>query len=207
MTALYVAKFVWSGLPGGTGLSQFAIDATDTASIPPCITALRSFFNTVMAAVPPVVSVQEQGDLDQYEHTTATLIGSTSITPGASIAGRGGTAFAAAAGGMVHWLTNAIQNGHRVRGRTFIVPFSTTMYDTNGTLVAAAVSTLTDAAQGLVTYNSGAADGRLAIWGRPVAAKAATATKPAVNARAASLGYISGFKVPDQSAVLRGRRQ
>lgn len=105
--------------------------------------------------------------------------------------GRSTGGYSGPVGAVVNWFTDGVRNGRRVRGRTFVVPASTSNFDSDGSLTS---DTLTDA-RGAASRTVAAGQAiELAIWSRP---------------RGGSPGQayaITGATVPDFSAVLRSRR-
>ena len=105
-------------------------------------------------------------------------------------------------GSMVGWETGQIMDGHRVRGRTFMVPGSNAIFDTDGTLVPTAVSGTIDAGTQLILEQAAS----FVVWHRPRKARAATATRPALAAHLGSHALVTTCRVPDKAVVLRSRR-
>ena len=98
--------------------------------------------------------------------------------------------YAAGVGACVTWLTAGIVNGHRVRGRTFIVPLDGTRYQNDGTLAPGTVAAITNAAQNVLDN----AAGNSVIYSRKVPGRDGTAHA------------ITGFRINDRVATLASRR-
>lgn len=119
------------------------------------------------------------------------LITSLPVTPPSAFSGSGSGAYAAGVGGCVTWRTGATLNGVRVRGRTFVVPYSQSAYDTGGTLADAHRTSVNNAA----TVLAGDAS-NLVVWHRP--------TTPGGTDGVAF--DVSGATMTDKAAQLRSRR-
>ena len=176
----------WTGLPGLAGVSVFY----SNAAVAPPVGALNTFFNAIKTLHPsPLVwTIPNTGDT--FDDATGTLNGSwTAGSPTTVAASGSGTSYAGGTGVVVRWTTNGIQNGRRVRGRTFLVPCISSMYDA-GSILSSQLAVWQAAASALVT----SAGSDLRIWHRPV------------NHLGGTSHAITGAFVPDLAAVLRSRR-
>lgn len=200
MTDVGVVKVVWADFPGSPGLSQFAVMLPDVNTLSAVPTALSSAFSNLASYLPSGLTLHFPGDVEIFQAETGTLIDSEVVAGGNQVAGTGTGSMISAGGAAVTWLTGSIQNGRRVRGRTFIVPSVEGMFDTDGTLSSGAVTALNAFGQDVVDQSTLSATSRLAVWGRP---RDATADRPA---KPFSLAPISNFSLSDKMAVLRGRR-
>lgn len=171
----------------GDGLSTFYWGSAGLAGYP---SAVLAFFNAIKAFVPTGVTwtVPSSGDL--IDDATGELHGSWSISGGGTTASTGLSTYAAGVGARVVWVTGSIRGGRRVRGSTFIVPLDSGQYDADGTIKAAAVTALQNAANGYLT--SVGANGL--VWSRPRTGLAGAGVP------------ISSALVPDKVSWLRGRR-
>lgn len=148
----------WTGFTGAPGLSTFYSDGASTAAL----AAIRTFFAAISNVIPPSVSLDFPGAGDQLESTTGALVGGWTVTPPAVVNGSAPVAFfAGGTGARVIWETSTIVQGRRVRGSTFLVPLSTSAYDSNGTLISGATALIQPAATTLATA------GVLQVWSRP----------------------------------------
>lgn len=152
------ALLEWSG-PSIQGLAVSVLHFPDTKS--DIVTTLTSFLNNVRNVIPSNVTVTGPGSGDVIDPSTGTLTDVWSEGAGVTVSGAGADDQAAAGvGACITWVTNGIVGGHRVRGRTFIVPLAASFYANDGTLDAAAVSEL-EAAGTVMTV------GGLLVWHRP----------------------------------------
>jgi|SRR5665647_825412 len=197
MVDLYRTRAVWTGFPGGPGISTF-YGLVSGALVP----NLHQLFVDLYTELPNDVSVQVQEFGDVIDDATGALTGAWSTTPVLPCTFNGGVPYTAPAGFLAHWLTTTILDGHRLRGSTFFVPGGGSIYDTDGSISATHLTAIKAAC---ATFFA-AASGDLAVWHRPRAAAPATAYHPAVTARAGGHGIVTGYSVPDKSVVLRSRR-
>ena len=179
----------WQNWPGAPGVSTFYTDTTVDISV--ATDAFRAFFNGIAALLPSALTVQVPAVGDIISDADGSITGAWSDgTPVLVVTGTGAGAYAGNAGAVVHWLTTGVVNGRRVRGRTFIVPIIGASYESNGSLAAATLTTLNNAATALDT----ALGSSMLIWHRP---------KP--PAAGSSFGLDSP-RVPDLAVSLRSRR-
>lgn len=183
MVALNRYRVLWSGGPGGAGVSTFYSNAASTS----VYTDIRDFFNGIRTVFTDDVTWTFPASGDTLESTTGTLTGGWSAVAGAPVTGASVAAWTAGVGARVVWETGAVIGGRRVRGSTFLTGLQGASYDTDGTIGAAALSTIQIAATAL------ASSGELVIWSRPDAGGSGTST-------------VLSARVPDQVSWLRTRR-
>lgn len=156
MATIRKIPVAWQTGAGGSGVSVFyCLSSSDLTP------ALGTFFTSVRAFFPTAVSwsIPASGDLiaEDSGFITGLWTGGTAAT----ITGQGATAYAAGTGGFIRWGTGGIAGSRRVRGRTFMAPLLSSMYDITGTLVDASVTTFNAAASALVVSQN------MVIWHRP----------------------------------------
>lgn len=194
MARIFRAKINWTGFVGAPGYSVFharSFEADPTGEATAFRDALNLFINAIRDNLPPVVSLAIDPEIEVLEDTTGVLDDVVQLPSIAPVAGTGLAGYQGPTGAVINWRTGLIRNGRRVRGRTFIVPVSSSKFDTDGTLTAAARTDFQDAANALL----GAAGVQLCIYGRPTPGAA-----DGVN------GQVISASVPDMAAVLRSRR-
>lgn len=197
MTNLYRVRSRWTGFPGGPGVATHYFLDVDTA-----VASLAAFWEAIKAKIPAAVQITVDPVGDIIDDATGDLVSAWAATPVGAIQCTGSGVYAAGVGGQVRWDTNTILDGHRLRGRTFLVPMSSGGgYDNNGTLDDNCVGAFYTAAQNLVTAQSAS----MVVWHRPRAASPA-GVSPAVSARAGGHGLVTMHRVPDKVAMLRTRR-
>jgi len=204
MATLLRVKARWSGFPGAPGYSifHFGVGAVgdgggslaDDAAAASAGTAVTNFFSAIKAVLPGSVTVQTESDVELVESTTGELVGFASAGAQAVQVGTGPGGFSAPSGAVVTWRTAGVRKGRRMRGRTFLVPLTSSAYDATGTLVDATRTTLNTAATALMNANT---TWQLGVFGRP----SGPAATDGQYAKAISA------TVPDMAALLSSRRQ
>lgn len=195
-------KVRWHGFTGSPGYSNFFFrEWSDAGYVPSVAEASNSaakvhqFFDAIKGIFPPVVNIQVEGDAEVINDTDGQLVTAFSIGPFANLQGGAAAAnYSAATGAVVSWQTGGVRNGRRVRGRTFLVPTSSDIFDNTGSLTSAAVASVTAAANTLVAPAANSPD--MGVYARPSA--------PGANDGAWFVA--TGARVPDMAAVLRSRR-
>lgn len=175
----------WIGGPGGNAVSTFY--CLDPATF---LGPLGTFFNALFDYVPldytydiPVVG-------DVIDVLTGNLTGTWAHGEGGGRAGDITTGYAAPVGALAHWHTGQVVNGHRLNGRTFLVPLGSAVFDDTGDLTTVALNALQNMAAALVT----AGDANFVVWSRP---------RGSVDGGYATVETSS---VPDKAIILRSRR-
>lgn len=202
--SLMRVKVRWT-IPGaGTSYSVFhfgddgdsdisSVDANSAA------TKCATFFTAIRSCFPQAVKWDVMQDVEHINVTTGDLENVVNINPIAQITGQVGTtiAWAAPAGACITWTTNGIRQvaskPRRVRGRTFLVPLSSQVFATDGTINDLDLGTLKTAANNLASSGSGAP---LVVYGRPGVGD----TPPG------QVFVVTGSRITDQVAILRSRR-
>lgn len=192
--SIFRVKARWQGFSGAPGYTILHFgDGTEQDGATPdsAVVATRAFFQSLSGLLAPGVSISIENAVEELEtgsgqmqtiHTTA------SVTP---VTASGAGTYAAPVGAVVNWITNEVRNGRRVRGKTFLVPMSSSIYQADGTLATAHMATIQQAAEALIAD----ANSLLCVYARPE-----TGT---TNGR---LAPVTGARVPDMAAVLRSRR-
>lgn len=147
-----------------------------------------------------LVKIAAEGDV--IDSASGTLVSSWVGDDKAAIGGTGGGDYVGGTGSVFTWSSADVIDGHRQRGRTFMVPLVSSTFDVNGLIDTAALQAFNAAAATFVTASSG----QLVIWHRPRAARAADGSRPAVTARAGSFSVVTGHRVLSTAAFLSSRR-
>ncbi len=171
MASVRRVPVVWNGLPGLPGLSVFYTDAADDVT-----TELGTFFNAIKGSFVSPLSWSIPSSGDEIDSTTGTLTGTWSGGTAANIGASGGGVYPAGTGGMIRWRTQFIRNGRKAQGRTFLTGIMGSQYDTDGTILAASITTWQGAASTLVTA------AKLHLWCRPSAPGASDGQFPLITA-------------------------
>lgn len=177
----------WSS-PAVKGLAVSVLNFVDGTTDPSKVcmdawTAAKGSMSTGMT-----VTVPASGDV--LDNSTGRLTDVwTSPTGGGAVTGSTTAPAAAGVGACVTWLTTGIENGRRVRGRTFFVPLPAGAYESDGTLLAAQMTLLSAWAQNL-------GSGGLAVFHRPTSKGGSDG----------NLYPIERFVLRDRVAFLSSRR-
>src|ERR1041384_755367 len=132
----------WSGV-NVVGLASTVLHfLSDSSFTAPDVAGLRTAFFNARSAFPVSTSIQVPGSGDVIDPADGTLLAGWSATTPAVVNGSSTDTSAAGVGACVNWATAGIVNGHRVRGRSFLVPLSTFAYDQNGTITSAQMTAL-----------------------------------------------------------------
>lgn len=185
-------RAVWTGFVGAPGYTSwyFLPESTGMAA------TMRTFFDAIKGQLAAPVSVQVESTGDVIDETDGKIVGAWNESAVAVVNAGGVGIYSAPVGAVVRWNTGGIVNGHRVKGRSFLVPLDGDAYDSSGTLTSAAITTMEAAATAAIAD----VNNQLGVWARPF--KGAL-TKPARNG---SIHVVTGRTVPDKSMVLRSRR-
>lgn len=176
----------WNGLSGLPGVSVFygALAGNANAS-------LKTFFTSCQSIFPAGLTWTIPGGGDLVDSATGAITGTwINGAGGGQVAASGAAAHAAGTGAYVNWRTGVVIGRRRLMGRTFLAPIMNSAYDNQGTIVAANLTTLQNAANALVTA------GNTRVWHRPNAAHTG-----------GQAGVVSVATIPDQVTSLRSRRR
>jgi hypothetical protein len=190
---------IWQGFQGAPGYTKFSfMGLTDASALTAAATAVRTFFNGLATQLPSGSTVTVQSVAGVYDMANGMLIREDPIlTPPAPVTGTAtaGTLYSGGVGVYVTWLTGAVYNGHKVRGRTYLVPL-VLGGASDGTLGTGTVTLVQNAANALVSSQAG----KLAIW-----SKTFTKTEP-ITQIGGGLSTVTSANVPDKTGILRSRR-
>ena len=199
MTSMLKVKVRWSGFTGAPGFTNFffsegASGTVDQAQADAAVAKVQTFFTAIASGFTPNLTLQVQSDVEAIEPTTGQMASIFTVTPPAPIVGSNVVlTFSGPTGMVVNWQTAGVRNGRRVRGRTFLVPMSTAVYQNDGTIEPTRRTQVLTAALAMVG-TSGTPD--LGVWARPTAPGATDGVWHAATSST----------VPDLAAVLRSRR-
>ena len=162
--------------------------AGDAGAVP--VAAVKSAYANIASSLPTGVTLTIPNTGDIIDDTTGTLTGVWTGSGGGTVTGTSPAQAAAGVGACVGWQTGGIVNGRRLRGRTFLVPFSNVVYDSDGTLSSGCLTVVNSFAAGML------AAGPLAVWHRPTSVGGSDGT---------SYG-VTSYRVRDKVAYLSSRR-
>ena len=184
MTNISRLKVRWSGTSGGPGVT--VLYGTDPTLLR---NNLSTMLNTLKNYLPSSVTWTIEAAGDVIDPVDGSLQGAWAAGTEISYTGVATGSFSAPTGYSIRWETGTIVHGHRLRGRTYMVPATGTMFQNDGTIDTTALA----AAQALVTtFATGPST--LVVYNRPKGAVAG--------------GYstvISG-SIKDKAVVLTSRR-
>lgn len=187
MATISRIQAVWSGKAGLPGVSTFyALDAATA------LTALAGFYAESGGRIPNGITVSFAGTGDIINESNGEAVSTWTATPPAPLAGSASGMYAAPVGMAVTWVTGVFIGGRRVRGRTFMVPLASSVFEDNGTPTFAHHTAMAAAAQAAID----AVPGNLLVYHRE--------TAPDAN-DGAGVAIVAAL-VSDKAAVLRSRR-
>jgi len=186
----------WTGWTGSPGYSTFYCDGTATGAEPAnAVGRIRTFFEAIKSFLPSAVTLTYPSVTQTVAEASGIITGETSFTPPASTVGTGSSfVFASLAGACVTWGTNTFISGHRIRGRTFVIPAASSLYQADGTIVDASLTTMRTAATAYVVTGLAASPLVPVVWHRPVGGVGGVAAP------------MSAASISDKVAVLKSRR-
>lgn len=192
MASIHEAVVELEGFPGGPGYSVFYFGSlvTDIG------TDLNAFYTAIASHIPDNVTIKIPSSGKTLDDANGNLMGAWSGTPAADVVGGNMGAYSAPVGLIVRWTTTGIVRNRIVKGRTFIVPLGSGVWDTDGSLSSTVISDAETAAAALV----GSSASELLVWSRPKRDASGTVTDPG------SSFAVESSSVPDKAAVLTSRR-
>lgn len=182
----------WTNFPGAPGLSTFYLGGGIVD-----VTAIRAFFSALVARFPTGLTWQTPNSGDIVDVGTGRITGTWSGTGGGNTVGTATAApYSGSSGAMVRWLTNGVVEGHRLAGRTYLVPLAGNTYDTDGSIGSATQTAIQAAGTTLIAgYGS-----NLVVFHKPRNAAGGDLGSPG------SVSAVASAIVPDLAVVLRSRR-
>lgn len=158
-------------------------------------TKMTTFKTAVRNLIPGTISLRVMSDIEVIDTPSGNLLnvfsgGTDTVQSGALPSSE---KWAAPVGAVITWGTNAVKNSRRVKGRTFLVPISSSVFDTDGTLNPTNSTTIDNAANALRTATS---DVQLVVYSRPSAPGATDGSAP----------EVTSHRIPDTAAILTSRR-
>lgn len=210
MASILRVKLRWSGFIGGPGYSvlhfrDFGGTEPTLADAQAAVDKVDDFGQALQALIPYQTALNVLPEAEVLEDTTGELQTVLTTTPAAgwgSTVSLGQT-FAGPVGAVVNWKTDAVRNGRRIRGRTFLVPLTNGVYEGNGTLGGTVITTIQTAASAL-RDSTGLAD--LCIYARPTPILDVEGNPTGEYNPDGMTGLVTSSSVPDMAAVLRSRR-
>lgn len=191
-------QIVMTGFTGAPGLITLywngaAAGSFTSADATSAVAACYALLMAVRTGFPGACVMQVGSAVETVEASTGQLIGVVQGTPVGTVSGTGTGNTLSAEGPLLQWLTNDVSGRRLVRGRTFIVPSSTSALASGGTILPA-FTTL--ALAGMAAYIATAGPSPV-VWHRPV---------PFATGGNGTAHEITAYGVAPNVAVLRSRR-
>lgn len=190
-------RVAFSGFNGGPGVSTFY--CLDPAAFLP---QLRNWLTNFTVLLPATVTLNIESSGDIIDSVSGNLTGTWTAAAPVPVLGTVTGAYAAPVGMVVNWLTGTVLDGHRLRGRTFMVPLSSGTFENNGSLETGILGGIRAASESLVV----AVANNFVIWHRPRPAGTVNRRGEILPARAGGHAIVTSSRVLDKAAVLRSRR-
>ena len=190
-------RIALTGFPGGPGVCTF-YGISGSSLLPP----LHQLWDDLRGTMPVDVGIAFPASGDTIDTATGQIMGSWAGTQLPAWQGVATGGYAAPVGVALTWLTSARFSGRLLKGRSFIVPMISTVFDVNGSLLTAQLQQLEVAAALMVSQSAG----NFVIWQRPRKAGPAVGTRPPVTARGGGYAVVTSSRVADKAAILRSRR-
>lgn len=159
MANIWRVRVAWSGSAlVGPGVSTFHF-LPDTVGVIP---AVKSLFEQARNYVPAGVYWDVPNGGEVIDVATGQLVSVFAQSGGGQVVAEGDSKYAAGVGARTVWNTGGFNNGRRVRGSTFIVPLSSNIYDSAGTIL----DTVVTAMNGRITQMLADVDGGMVVYSR-----------------------------------------
>lgn len=188
-------KTNWLGLGGGPAVTNLYFDepvvATPAANA--CAAAVRQMFAAFAGVIPSSVTLDFDATAQLLDPETGFLKDEINLTKPANLTGGANSERVGPAGALINWKTGTVLAGRRVRGKTFLVPLSTSIYDGGG-LVKSTSQTLINGGANILVGNAIVDFTRLVIWKRPV------------NKVGGAQANVTSASVASKACVLTSRR-
>lgn len=199
MVDVYRVTAVWQGFPGAPGYTKFSfIGLSDATKLNAAGASVRTFFNAFVAGLQTTWTVTVQPTVQVHEMSNGELLREEVMsTPPTVVTGTASVsqAYAGGSGLYITWTTGSVYNGHRVRGRSYMVPLCYAPQG-DGTLAASTVTIANAAADALISSQAG----YFSVWSKTFAD---TEGHPQIGG---GISTILGRNVPDRTGILRSRR-
>ena len=186
MSEIAQLRTVWSGVAGSPYYTNVFIEPTIGSDLQTCANAWKSFLGDVDANCTTTLTWTLQNEVSIIESTTGQLVGADTITGGTGTGSASGDPLPRATQLLVQWKTNAIVNGRRRHGRSFIPGLIETLNVAPGVPSGTVTAATAAQAGGFIT----ACDGAFIIY----------------SPTHRSFSPVTAATVWDQWAQLRSRR-
>lgn len=188
----------WTGFPGAPGYTRFHFAGTSTQSfIDAWGNGVRTFFFALAGLMKTGWQVAVSPTVEENDVYTGRLIAQWAMTTApAVVSGSNSTdSFAGGVGAFLTWNTNVIWQGHRVQGRTFLVPLAG-VADVDGTIKPGVITQINAAAAALIATQAPG----LVIWSRKYS------PPPNSTQIDGNTALVASAITRDKTGILRSRR-
>jgi len=175
-------RVAWTGWAGGPGVSTFFFE---TEQAPP-LADLRTLMAVCAQYIASPVVLQVENTGQTIDSSTGKAVAGWSGPTVAPIQCSGGVNYSSLSGGYIQWKTGAFTNGRESRGKTFLVPLSTSWYDAEGTVHPTTINAVNNALTAWLATGGQAQR----VWSKVTAGFAS----------------VSSAKLVDKAVVLTSRR-
>jgi len=158
---------------------------------------VHAFFDRVRGSIPNEITLQVEPAGDILDDAKGTLLGSWTTTALTPLPGLYAGVYASPVGLVLNWMTSDIADGHRIKGKTFLVPMGPDQFDGSGNVLPAEVVGKESAGQDMIDAHVN----NLKVWHRPKPPTEAVPAGVDGGSFNASLCIVSR-----KAAVLRSRR-
>jgi hypothetical protein len=200
MAEVSVVTATWNGFIGAPGTTRLAFQpASDPTSRQQIVDAARAFFASLTNVLKSGWQIQVSEVVQTYDILTSKLLTEIPATTKPLVVNGTIVTSAVYVGGSgleIKWGTGVVWEGHKVVGRTFVVP-AANFSEADGTLTSGAITIASNAANVLIN----AAGPDFSIWSK----RFDRSTTPPTQTAGALTGVTSS-SVRDEAAQLRSRR-
>jgi len=157
VTTLAQYQCKWSGITGMPGYTNFYFGAIDDF----VVTDVKAFWDILGPALPSGVTISLPNTGKTIDLATGQANGTWTHGTAATVTGTNVTPTLQASGVMFNWHTGYYVAGRELRGKTFVVPVCSNIFNPNGTVVSSWATNLANAAAAMV-----AASSDFVVWSR-----------------------------------------
>lgn len=188
-----------TGLSGGPGYNVFY-----GPNLAANLNSIRGFYDAIKLFLPLNMGIYVLGSGIKVQDTDGKQVGDWSVAAPAVVTGTAASAgVIPQAGIVVDWRTTGRNwRGHRIAGKSFLVPAANAVYGTDGKISQSNANTINTAATNMLST----AGGTVGVWSRPVLGDkdAVTGVRPVIHE--GIWATASSTNVPTTPATLRSRR-
>lgn len=194
MATIVRIQAVWTGFQGGPGYTHWygISDGDSGAAAAALAVRMRAFFDGIKGLIPTNVDIKVQRVYQVINDVNGNITSEAQLAADpVLVSGTAAGVYSAASGAVMNWETGHFNaNGRRVRGRTYLVPLSSTAMENDGTLSSTAFNALQAAGTAAL-----GGTGSLGVW-----------TRPSPGGSDGTFNIAISALIKDKVAVLTSRR-